>query len=181
MSTCPCSCQCACSCPCSCPCCEITICCPASSLHPRARALHLCPRRFRCLAEGGDTILLAPMFLCLPTGLVCDGVLLVSVTPCPLIYSVYTLLCTVTGGRADRRRAPRVSAPPRAERVTYRAHSTVSQREYRTETECGEGRRIHRDPHPETVLLHALASSHTTKTHSHLLLHVEVCPLHAHL
>ena len=70
------------------------------------------------------------MFLCLPTSLVCDGVLLVSVTPCPLIYSVYTLLCTVTGGRADRRRAPRVSAP-RGERESVQ-HINFSVR-----TECG--------------------------------------------
>ena len=168
MSTCPCSCQCACSCPCSCPCCEITICCPASSLHPRARALHLCPRRFRCLAEGGDTILLAPMFLCLPTGLVCDGVLLVSVTPCPLIYSVYTLLCTVTGGRADRRCAP--GAAPRRPRPRA-ARALLSHESCSLSVSMSQ-----RDPHPETVLLHALASSHTTKTHSHLLLHVEVCP-----
>ena len=39
----------------------------SASLHPRARAIHLCPRRFRCSAEGGDTVLLAPTFLCLPT------------------------------------------------------------------------------------------------------------------
>ena len=60
---------------------------------------------------GGHDFARAHVFV-LPTGLVCDGVLLVSVTPCPLIYSVYTLLCTVTGGRADRRCAP--GPPPPA-------------------------------------------------------------------
>ena len=58
----------------------------------------------------------------------CDGVLLVSVTPCPLIYSVYTLLCTVTGGRADRRpprRAP-PPPPPAARRRPRRAAALLS-------------------------------------------------------
>ena len=75
---------------------------------------------FGAWLRGRDGFLLAPMFLCLPTGLVCDGLLLVSVTPCPLIYSVYTLLCTVTGGRADRRRLnPRLGVGWTAAKLTF--------------------------------------------------------------
>ena len=116
---------------------------------------------------GGHDFARAHVFV-LPTGLVCDGVLLVSVTPCPLIYSVYTLLCTVTGGRADRRCAP--GAAPRRPRPRA-ARALLSHESCSLSVSMSQ-----RDPHPETVLLHALASSHTTKTHSHLLLHVEVCP-----